>query len=108
MEKLCFAERWIRLIIQCVSFVTYAIKINGVPKGNIIPSREIRQGDPLSSYLFLLCAEGLLALIRAAVDNGQMKGLAVCRNDPNLSHLSFADDSLIFYKESIEECDTLQ
>lgn len=51
MEKLGFAERWIRLIMQCVSSVTYAIKINGVPKGNIIPSMGIHQGDPLSPYL---------------------------------------------------------
>lgn len=70
MEKLGFAKRWIHLIMQCVTSVTYAIKINGVPNGNIIPSRGIRQGDPLSPYLFLLCVEGLSALIKARVNNG--------------------------------------
>lgn len=108
MEKLGFVERWIHLIMQCVTSMTYAIKINGVPKGNIIPLRGIRQCDPLSPHLFLLCAEGLSALIKDTVDNGQMEGLAVCCSGPKLSYLFFANDSLIFCKASIEECDTLQ
>ena len=63
MEKLGFVEQWRRLIMQCVTTVSYAININEHPKGHIIPTRGIRQGDPLSPYLFLLCAEGLSALI---------------------------------------------
>lgn len=55
MEKLGFAERWMRLIMQCMTSVTFAIKINKVPKGNIISSRGICQGNPLFPYLFLLC-----------------------------------------------------
>ena len=48
MEKLGFVDKWRKLIMQCVTTVTYAIKINGSPRGHIIPSRGIRQGDPLS------------------------------------------------------------
>ena len=56
--------------MRCVSTVSYSIKINGKPRGSIIPSLGIRQGDPLSPYLFLLCAEGLSALIRKVVEEG--------------------------------------
>ena len=70
IEKLGFTERWRSLVMKCVTSVNYAIKVNGCPFGNITPTRGIRQGDPLSPYLFLLCAEGLLSLITASVANG--------------------------------------
>ena len=104
MQKLGFDDKWRALIMRCVTTVSYSIKINGKPKGCIIPSRGIRQGDPLSPYLFLLCAEGLSALIRKAVEEGQMGGIAISRGGPRLSHLFFADDSFIFCKASINEC----
>ena len=94
--------------MRCVSTVTYSIKINGIPRRHIIPSRGICQGDPLSPYLFLLCVEGLSTLIQSAVDRGQMEGVKIYRGGPRLSHLFFADDSLIFCKEMLKECDELQ
>lgn len=108
MEKLGFDIKLRSLIMRCITTVSYAIKINGRPRGRIIPSRGIRQGDPLSPYLFLLCAEGLSALIKASVCNGSMEGIAICCGGPKLSHLFFADDSLIFCKATIAECDALQ
>ena len=77
MEKLGFDKRWRGLVMRCVRSVTYSIKINGSLRGHIIPSRGIRQGDPLSPYLFL-CADGLLALIKALVASGNMKGVSMC------------------------------
>ena len=108
MEKLCFVDRMRDLIMRCVSTVTYSIKINGIPRRHIIPSRGIYQGDPLSPYLFLLCAEGLSTLIQSAVDRGQMEGVKIYRGGPRLSHLFFADDSLIFCKATLKECDELR
>ena len=96
MQKMGFAEKWVTLVMQCLSTVTYAIKINGVPRGHIIPSRGLRQGDPLSPYLFLLCAEGLSAMLHQAVQEKRLRGVSVCRRGPKISHLFFADDSLIF------------
>ena len=62
----------------------------------------------MSPYLFLLYAKGLFALIQSAVDRGQMEGVKICRGSPRLSHLFFADDSLIFCKAMLKECDGLQ
>ena len=94
--------------MQCVTSMSYSVRINGKPKGHIVPTKGIRQGDPLSPYLFLLYVEGLSALIKRSVENGELEGLSVCRGGPTISHLFFADDSIIFGKASIEECINLQ
>ena len=108
MEKLGFVEKWRDLLMKCVTSITYSMKINGKPRWHIVPSRGLRQGDPLSPYLFLLCTEGLSAPIKSAIANGQMGGLAVHWNGPKLSHLFSANDSLIFCKATMEECNALQ
>ncbi|KAL5551246.1 hypothetical protein UlMin_001422 [Ulmus minor] len=64
--------------------------------GNIVPSRGIRQGDPLSPFLFLFCSEGLTSLLVKAELNGRLKGLNFGSNDVSVSHLLFADDSFMF------------
>lgn len=60
--RLGFDERWICLAMETVCTASYSMLINGEPHGFISPSRGIKQGDPLSPYLFLLCVEGLSAL----------------------------------------------
>ena len=108
MNRLGFDEKWRKLVMQCVTTVTYSVRINGKPKGHIILTRGIHQGDPLSPYLFLLCAKSLSSLIKKAMDDGVMEGLVIYWGGPRLSHLFFADDNLIFCKASIEERNTLQ
>ena len=103
MEKLGFHEWWIRIVMACVSSVTYARRFNGQPCGLITPTRGLRQGDPLSPYLFLLCAEGLLALLQKASERMEIKGMAASVRGPWISHLFFTDDSLIFYKSTEKE-----
>ena len=104
MRRVGFTERWITLLMLCVKTVSYSILVNGEPKGMIYPTRGIRQGDPLSPFLFLLCTEGLNGLINKAVGKGDIKGYAHCRKSPRLTHLLFADDSLLFCRATIQEC----
>ncbi|KAK9995141.1 hypothetical protein SO802_024844 [Lithocarpus litseifolius] len=104
MRRVGFTKRWITLLMLCVKTVSYSILVKGEPKGLTYPSRAIRQGDPLSPFLFLLCMEGLNGLINKAADKGDIKGYALCRNNPRLTHLLFADDSLLFCRATIQEC----
>ena len=104
MTKIGFSEKFITLSMICVKTVTYSILVNGEPKGFIQPSRGIRQGDPLSPFLFLLCTEGLNGLIKHVEMNGDIHGFSLCRSGPKLTHLLFADDSLLFCRVTVEEC----
>ena len=88
-----------------VKLVTYSILINGEPRGIIHPTRGIRQGDPLSPFLFLLCTEGLNGLIKHAETSGEIHGFSLCRRGPKLTHLLFANDSLLFCRAMVEECE---
>ena len=103
-----FDSRWKSLIMRCVTIVLYSFRINGKISKSIQPSRGIRQSDPLSPYLFLIVAEGLFALIKKSVEEGILEGISIYRREPKLSHLFFADDSLIFCKATLFDCDYLQ
>ena len=67
--------------------------------GHIKLGRELRQGDPLSPYLFLICAMGLQSLLHKAESEGLIWGVLICKNGPGVSHLFFADDNILFCKE---------
>ncbi|KAA3456919.1 reverse transcriptase [Gossypium australe] len=102
MNKMGFARSWVELIMKCIKNVSYTVSING-NRGRVFePSRGLRQGDPLSPFLFLICSEGLSALLRSAKKSGLIKGAKASRKGPEISHLLFADDCMMF-GEATEE-----
>lgn len=108
MEKMGFSPWWINLIVACTRTVTYSVMLNGQPYGWITPTRGLRQGDPLSPYLFLLVTEGLHALFEQAEEIGDIRGLSLCPVGPRVSHLLFADDSVVFCRATVSECVKIQ
>ena len=104
MGKMGFNAEWISKIMTCLSSVSYSYKLNGRVEGNIIPHRGLRQGDPLSPYLFLICAESFSSMLTKAAEDGLIHGARVCRNAPRISHLFFADDSILFTRATLQEC----
>jgi hypothetical protein len=103
MLRMGFDVRWVYLIMQCVTSVQYSVIINGSPVGEIRPSRGIRQGDPISPYLFIISAEALSALIMRAERSGAISGVPSSPSGPKISHLFFADDSILFCKSNVVE-----
>jgi hypothetical protein len=103
MSKLDFDARWTRLVMVCVQSVSYSMVVNGKPVGHLKPTCGIRQGDPISPYLFLLCAESLSSLIQHAVNTGVLTGVPTSTRGLRLNHLFFADDNMVFCKANSVE-----
>jgi hypothetical protein len=98
MHKMGFSHRWIKWIMLCVTTVRYFVKFNGALLKAFSPTRGLRQGDPLSSFLFLFVDDGLSALLCSEVNVGGLSLVKVCRRAPGVSHLLFADETLLFVK----------
>lgn len=80
---------------------------NGSLVGPIVPERGLRQGGPLSSYLFLICVEGLSLSINEVASNGAVHGCKISSYAPTITHLLFADDSFLFFKANKNEAHLL-
>ena len=99
-----FGEKWTGWISWWISTVTFFVLINGTPAGFFNSSRGLRQGDPLSPYLFVIGMEALSRLIfRAVREGGYLSGCKIKEKSGDevlVSHLLFADDTLVFCEAS--------
>jgi len=91
MTQMGFSFRWVSWIMLCVEVVHYSVLVNGASVVPIVPGRDLRQGDPLSPYLFIICAEGLPSLICEAERRNDIRGTMICTDAPIISHLLFVD-----------------
>lgn len=82
MRRMGFHKKCIALMMMCVSTVSYLILINREPKGKIVPLRGLRKTDCVQRvlpYLFLLCAEGLSAMLKKEKRDGNIKRIAMSK-----------------------------
>lgn len=98
-----FCEGWIKWIMLCVTTFQYNVCFNGVQLGPISPKRGLKQGDPLSPYLFLLCVEALSCSLKSVEENDIIHGCKISRTAPVITHLFFADDSFMFFRANTDE-----
>lgn len=84
--------------MACISSVSYSFLINDAVCGNVVPMRGIRQGDPLSPYIFILCGKVLSGLCKRAQASSNLTGLRAGRLGPRIIHFLFADDTMFFLK----------
>ena len=89
--------------MQCVKTVRYSVKLNGEYLDPFTPSRGLRQGDPLSPYLFLFVADSLVLLMHDKINTRELSPIKIARNSPGVSNLLFADDSLLFFKATTDQ-----
>ena len=86
----------IQLIMECITSTRMNILWHGELTDDFSPSRGVRQGDPLSPYIFVLCVERLSHGIYQSIHQGHWKPIRLSRLGTPLSHLFFADDLLFF------------
>lgn len=100
LVQMGFDLQWVSWIMSCIVSVSYSFLINGSPQGGIRPTRGIRQEDPLSPYIFILCSEVLSSLCDKALADGSLVGVRVSRANPAVNHLLFADDTMFFCRSN--------
>jgi len=102
LQEMRLPHNLVEVIMLCISSCSMQILWNGEPTDKFNPSRGIRQGEPLSPYLFVACMERLPQYIEDLVGARQWRPIPVCRGGPKISHLLFADD-IILFAEATEE-----
>lgn len=105
IKHMGFDNKW---IMKCVSTVSFSVLINGSPHGSILPERGIPKSDPLSPYLFILCAEVLSHMIRKAEAEKRIQGAKISSRGPMITYLLFADDSLFFTLANSKSCKVIK
>ncbi|GKU98532.1 hypothetical protein SLEP1_g11525 [Rubroshorea leprosula] len=102
MQRMGFYDKWRKWIGECLRKSLVSVLVNGSPTRQFNVSKGLKQGDPLSPFLFLIIAEGLNGLVSNATQKGLLKRVEVGSKGLKLSHLQFADDTILF-GEATEE-----
>jgi hypothetical protein len=100
MAQVGVSHAWTAMVMRCVTSTRFAVKLNRDISEGFMPTRGLRQGDPLSPYLFLFCVEGFSALLKQALQENEIQRVSFGRTSPNVTHLLFANDSIVFLEAS--------
>eukprot|EP00253_Pinus_taeda_P010222 PITA_10222 len=103
-----FSNRWISWVLSCISTPNFSILVNGTPSKTFKASRGIRQGNPISPFLFILAAEGLGRYLKQERVVGNIKGLRLWGNDLPITHQQFVDDIMLFGEPTVWEVRNLK
>jgi hypothetical protein len=103
LHKLGFNDKWINWIRLCITTTSFSVLLNGSPFGHFRPSQGLRQGDPLSPFLFIIGTEALSRLL-----HHRLKGYCVSRDSMAINHLLFADDLVIFTSATSSEASMIK
>eukprot|EP00253_Pinus_taeda_P022503 PITA_22503 len=111
MEKILLAfgfnASWVHWIMSLLTSSFFSVLINGIPSETFHPSRGIRQGDPLSPFLFIIAAEGLGRSVKHAQQANRLKGLSF-HNTPVATHQQFVDDTMLYGHPLVQEARQLK
>lgn len=94
--KCRFPPRFTDLIMRCISITSIVISFNGFINESFHPSRDLRQGDPLSLLLFMLYMSALSAMISRSVVQGLWQGITYCQSGQPITCILYADNVIIF------------
>ncbi|CAN1150401.1 LINE-1 retrotransposable element ORF2 protein [Linum perenne] len=103
LKAMGFNRIWCKWIEECIQTVRFSVLINGNPTDNFEPTRGIRQGDPISPFLFIILTNSLSFLLEKGIQEGKLKGLQLNKRCPTLTHVLFADDTIIFGEASVRD-----
>jgi exonuclease III len=107
LESFGFSNSWVDWILALTSTPFFSILVNGSPSRPFHSSRGIRQGDPLSPFLFVIMAEGLGRYLKAAVSDGSLSGIPIHGLLPEPSHSQFVDDTLLMITPTVKDATKL-
>ncbi|XP_076929431.1 putative mitochondrial protein AtMg01250 [Bidens hawaiensis] len=107
MAQMKFPDKWRSWIYGIVSSAKSSVLVNGSPTFEFKCSRGIRQGDPISPFLFILAMEAFSFLLNKDLAEGLFIGFSTPNNGPNISHLLYADDEMIIGEWSRENAKNL-
>lgn len=106
--KLGFCSYWVSLITKCISSVRYSVLMARRKVAEVVPSKGLKQGDPLSPYLFIIDVDVLSNMVTKYANLGELKGIKLAGDCPPVSHCFFADDSLFFLKSDVKNAKKLR